>query len=93
MDVPAARQLSPDTLLLVMSCAVSCTRRALQQQPQGLSSLKKPAPAFGFMRNMHASMQDLVSWVVMWVGWWASEGAGGVRQWRPVGQKECLESR
>ncbi|PRW58659.1 putative uncharacterized protein LOC107376968 [Chlorella sorokiniana] len=60
LDVADARRLSPDTLLMVMSCAVSCTRRALLQQPQGLSSLKQPAPAFHFMRNMHASMQDLL---------------------------------
>lgn len=69
LDMAAARQLSPDTLLQVMSCSVACMRQTLVQQ-QGLANLKRPAPAFDFMRNRQMSMQDVV-------GVWVSGCLGG----------------
>ena len=61
LGIPVARQLKHDTLLLVMSCGLTCMRQALLQQPELLGRVQDPAPAFQFMRNLRASMSGVVS--------------------------------
>ena len=54
---PDARDLSADTLLLVMSCMAASVRQACLALPAGAESLDAAEPAYGFAKHLEWETQ------------------------------------